>query len=92
MLLTSHYMADITALCQRVLVIYAGQLIYDGSLERLLERFAPCREVTMELAKDASLAQLQAYGEIKELVRSSCAVSGAAGGADADNHANASQF
>ena len=29
-LLTSHYMADITALCSRVLVIHAGQLIFDG--------------------------------------------------------------
>jgi ABC-2 type transport system ATP-binding protein len=66
-LLTSHYMADITALCQRVLVIYSGQLIYDGSLELLLERFAPCREVTMELAQEADSAQLQPYGEIKEL-------------------------
>ncbi len=66
-LLTSHYMADITALCQRVLVIYAGQLIYDGGLDRLLERFAPCREVTMELAEAPPLASLQAYGEIKEL-------------------------
>jgi len=70
-LLTSHYMADITALCQRVLVIYAGQLIYDGSLDGLLERFAPCREVTMELAQAPSLASLhpylKPYGEIKEL-------------------------
>ncbi|NJO80649.1 MAG: ATP-binding cassette domain-containing protein [Cyanobacteria bacterium RM1_2_2] len=66
-LLTSHYMADITALCQRVLVIYAGQLIYDGSLEGLLERFAPCREVTIELAKELSVQELQAYGELKEL-------------------------
>lgn len=65
-LLTSHYMADITALCQRVLVIYAGQLIYDGSLEGLLERFAPCREVTIELAKELSLQELQSYGELKE--------------------------
>jgi ABC-2 type transport system ATP-binding protein len=48
-LLTSHYMADITALCQRVLLIYAGTLIYDGSLEGLLERFAPYREVKVEL-------------------------------------------
>ncbi|HAG81923.1 MAG TPA: ABC transporter, partial [Cyanobacteria bacterium UBA12227] len=49
-LLTSHYMADITALCQRVLLIYEGQMIYDGSLEGLLDRFAPYREVKIELA------------------------------------------
>ena len=40
-LLTSHYMADITALCDRVLLIHQGQLIYDGLLDGLLDRFAP---------------------------------------------------
>ncbi len=66
-LLTSHYMADITALCQRVLVIYAGQLIYDGSLDGLLERFAPCREVTIELAQEHPMQVLQAFGELKQV-------------------------
>ncbi len=66
-LLTSHYMADITALCERVLVIYAGQLIYDGSLEGLLQRFAPCREVTIELAQEYPAAELKLYGELKEV-------------------------
>lgn len=63
-LLTSHYMADITALCQRVLLIHQGQLIYDGSLEGLLERFAPCREVQVELASPLPAAKLSPYGEI----------------------------
>jgi ABC-2 type transport system ATP-binding protein len=63
-LLTSHYMADITALCQRVLVIKEGHLIYDGSLDSLLERFAPCREITVELAEARSPLELQSYGEL----------------------------
>ncbi|GAB4541755.1 MAG: ATP-binding cassette domain-containing protein [Pleurocapsa sp.] len=66
-LLTSHYMADITALCDRVLLIHQGQLIYDGLLDGLLERFAPCREVTVELAQSASLEQLSQYGEIESV-------------------------
>ncbi|MEA5518364.1 ATP-binding cassette domain-containing protein [Limnoraphis robusta] len=49
-LLTSHYMADITALCKRVILIHQGELIYDGSLEGLLEQFSPYREVKIELA------------------------------------------
>jgi ABC-2 type transport system ATP-binding protein len=65
-MLTSHYMADITALCQRVLVIYEGQMIYDGSLDGLLEKFAPCKEVTVELAQPQSSATLQRYGELSE--------------------------
>jgi len=66
-LLTSHYMADITALCQRVLLIHQGQLIYDGSLDGLLERFAPCREVKVELAHPLPKSELLPYGEIKAL-------------------------
>ncbi|MEN9223194.1 MAG: ATP-binding cassette domain-containing protein [Thermostichus sp. BF3_bins_97] len=64
-LLTSHYMADITALCERVLVIDAGRLIYDGGLDELLERFAPYREVKLELAHPCPLTQLEPYGEVR---------------------------
>ena len=63
-LLTSHYMADITALCDRVLMIHQGQLIYDGSLNRLLERFAPCREVKVELSQPVAQRELAQYGSI----------------------------
>lgn len=66
-MLTSHYMADITALCQRVLLIYQGELIYDGNLEGLLNRFAPYREVKLELATPADAANLTRYGEVESL-------------------------
>ena len=64
-LLTSHYMADITALCQRVLLIYQGQLIYDGSLEGLVDRFAPYREVQVELANPLPETSLATYAEVQ---------------------------
>jgi ABC-2 type transport system ATP-binding protein len=64
-LLTSHYMADITALCQRVLLIHEGKLMYDGSLEGLLESFAPYREIYVELAQALPLAQLMSYGDVQ---------------------------
>ncbi len=64
-LLTSHYMADITALCQRVLVIHKGQLIYDGGLDDLIDNFAPYREVQVELAHPMSETELSLYGEIE---------------------------
>lgn len=66
-LLTSHYMADITALCERVLLIYAGKLIYDGSLDALLEQFSPYREVMVELPKGCGLDHLKTYGEIRSI-------------------------
>jgi ABC-2 type transport system ATP-binding protein len=66
-LLTSHYMADITALCQRVLLIHQGELMYDGSLDELLERFAPYREIHVELAECLPQEKLAAYGEVQLL-------------------------
>lgn len=72
-LLTSHYMADITALCKRVVLIYQGQLIYDGSLDGLLDRFAPYREVQIELLNplppdvDNFKQHLSRYGEVEAL-------------------------
>jgi ABC-2 type transport system ATP-binding protein len=64
-LLTSHYMADITALCPRVLVIHQGQLVYDGSLEGLVERFAPCRSIVVELANSYPEEKLALYGDLE---------------------------
>ena len=70
-LLTSHYMADITALCERVLVIHQGELIYDGSLEGLVDRFAPCREVTIELAHPYPAEKLAFYGDVESVTSQS---------------------
>ena len=70
-LLTSHYMADITALCQRVLVIHQGELIYDGSLEGLVDRFAPCREVQIELAHPYPAEKLALYGDVETVTSQS---------------------
>ena len=66
-LLTSHYMADITALCDRVLVIHLGQLIYDGSLNGLVERFSPCREVKIEFAQIYPRDKLETYAQVQEI-------------------------
>lgn len=64
-LLTSHYMADISALCERVLLIHEGKLIYDGSLANLVEQFAPYREVRVELATPVPEEALATYGELE---------------------------
>ncbi|QYX30947.1 ABC transporter ATP-binding protein [Sphaerospermopsis torques-reginae] len=66
-LLTSHYMADITALCQRVLLIHQGKLMYDGSLDGLLEKFAPYREIDVELSQPLPAEKLTPYGDIQLL-------------------------
>ncbi len=64
-LLTSHYMADITALCERVLLIHEGKLIYDGNLEELVEKFTPYKEVNVELSYPLSPEKLAYYGKVE---------------------------
>jgi ABC-2 type transport system ATP-binding protein len=64
-LLTSHYMADITALCPRVVVIHEGSMLYDGSLEGVVQKFAPLREVKLDLSEPVGDDVLQAFGEVE---------------------------
>ncbi len=65
-LLTSHYMADIEALAERVILIHRGRLLFDGGLKRLVARFAPFKEVRVELARAVPLEGLGAFGEVVE--------------------------
>ncbi len=61
-LLTSHYMADVEALCKRVIVIHHGGLLYDGGLAGLVERFSAYKTIGVTLADAA--ADLNSYGEV----------------------------
>lgn len=63
-LLTSHYMADVEALCKRVIVIHHGILLYDGDLTGLVERFSPFKTVTVDLLNGGAEASLAQYGEV----------------------------
>jgi ABC-2 type transport system ATP-binding protein len=67
-LLTSHYMADIQALCQRVIIIDHGKIFFDGKLDEIVDRFADFKFVTIQCANaDAQSAEnLARYGEIVE--------------------------
>ena len=48
-ILTSHYMADVVALCPRVILIHRGQLLYDGELNGLAQRLAPFKLIRISL-------------------------------------------
>jgi ABC-2 type transport system ATP-binding protein len=67
-LLTSHYMDDIEALCQRVIIIHRGTIFFDGKLAEVVDRFADFKLVTVQCAPEASWsgARLAEYGEILE--------------------------
>jgi ABC-2 type transport system ATP-binding protein len=56
-LLTSHYMADVEALCKRVIVIHHGRLLFDGALQQLVSRFSAQRRLTVTLAAPADLSR-----------------------------------
>lgn len=49
MMLTSHYMADVTALCPRVILIHHGKLLYDGELAGLATKLAPFKLINLTL-------------------------------------------
>lgn len=63
-LLTSHYMEDVAALCPRVVVIDQGQLIYDGALDELVRRMRPEKRITLRLERpvhDSELGIMQRF-------------------------------
>jgi ABC-2 type transport system ATP-binding protein len=63
MLLTSHYMRDVEALCRRVLVIAQGHVIYDGLLSGITERFGSHKLVRLHFPGDEVPAELGRFGE-----------------------------
>ncbi len=65
-LLTSHYMKDVAALCRRVVVIAHGQIMYDGSLAGIIDRFSRHKVVTLQLADENMNGQWSRYGEVIE--------------------------
>src|SRR5262245_33555922 len=64
MLLTSHYMRDVEALCSRVLVIAHGRLFYDGPLAGITERFGRHKQVRLQFAGEEAPLGLGEFGEV----------------------------
>lgn len=66
-LLTSHYMADIQELCQRVIIIDHGKIFFDGRLAEVVDRFADFKLVTIECDPGAETnAAVAQFGEVIE--------------------------
>ena len=61
-LLTSHYMADVEALCKRVIVIHNGKLLFDGDLAALVDRFSAFKTIGVTLAN--GFGSFNQYGEV----------------------------
>src|SRR4029079_7057608 len=59
-LLTSHYMADVEALCRRVVVTHRGHILFDGGVASLVDRFSAFKTVGVTLTDTST--DLSAYG------------------------------
>lgn len=66
-LLTSHYMKDIEALCQRVVIIANGSIYHDGSLEGIIDKFSGDKIVTLQLPDDTALDHLRTLPNVIEV-------------------------
>jgi ABC-2 type transport system ATP-binding protein len=65
-LLTSHYMKDVAALCRRVVIIAQGQIMYDGSLTGIIDRFSSHKIITLVFPGDQVPRGLSQFGEVLE--------------------------
>ncbi|MFN9433485.1 MAG: ATP-binding cassette domain-containing protein, partial [Planctomycetota bacterium] len=66
-LLTSHYMKDVAALCRRVVVIAKGRIQYDGSLTGIVDEFSSSKLVSLVLGESRSSDGLERFGEIVDI-------------------------
>jgi ABC-2 type transport system ATP-binding protein len=66
-LLTSHYMQDVLALCPRVIIIDGGVLRYDGDLHSLVRSVRPGKRVAARIPADIDRAALERLGKVVEL-------------------------
>ncbi len=66
-ILTSHYMADVTALCKRIIVIDKGRIIFDGDLSGLIESASPAKLIKLQLERLVSRSDLERFGTVTVL-------------------------
>lgn len=66
--LTSHYMGDVEALCKRIIVINHGKIIFDGILKNLIKKYAPYKTISVTLEEDIDLKKIDSFLEVRWFV------------------------
>lgn len=68
-ILTSHYMDDVKELCDRAIIIDEGQLIFDGQLQNIIDKYARNKILSLGFAKVVSEEKLAQFGTVKEFAQ-----------------------
>ncbi len=65
-ILTSHYMSDVEELCERVLIINFGKIVYDGKLSQIVAKYAPYKILKITFSDKVEQDKLKTLGEVKQ--------------------------
>ena len=65
-ILTSHNMEDVEAVCDRIVMINSGTLVYDGSIGNLVKKYAKEKYLEVEFADDVERERLEKIGKVVE--------------------------
>lgn len=64
-ILTSHYMSDVKSLCKRVIIIDRGKILYDGSLEKLVDKYAVNKILTVDFTRPVGTKDIETLGIVR---------------------------
>ncbi|HEY4260627.1 MAG TPA: ABC transporter ATP-binding protein [Schlesneria sp.] len=67
-LLTSHYMKDVEALCRRAIIINEGEIKHDGPLAEIIDRFSSVKQIQLQFAGSEVPDDIERYGRVVERV------------------------
>ncbi|OGV90425.1 ABC transporter [Microgenomates group bacterium RIFCSPLOWO2_01_FULL_46_13] len=65
-ILTSHYMDDVKELCERVIIIDHGKLLFDGKLSSVIDRFARNKIISVVFSGEVNQRKLAEFGDVRE--------------------------
>ena len=67
-LLTSHYMKDVEALCRRAVIINEGEIKHDGPLDEILDRFSSVKQIQLQFAGTEIPPDIERFGRVVERI------------------------